>query len=98
MNRCSKAATLFCYIFALTLVCGELLQTHAQTTPPKQQVETSALKKEINEFLAKEVAAHFGNIQTLNPPPDRVFNALSVGDFPGKLARALATGRLWRQP
>jgi hypothetical protein len=54
-------------------------------------VSTAALKAEVREFTAREIAAHFGNIRTLNPPPDRVFNALTVGDFSwGSFARALA--------
>lgn len=57
----------------------------------KTTVSSRALATETREFLAKEVAAHFGNIKTLTPPPDRVFNALTVGDFSwGSFARALA--------
>lgn len=56
-----------------------------------QAVSAAALGAEIDGFLAKEVALHFGNIETLNPPPDRVFNALTVGEFSwGSFARALA--------
>jgi hypothetical protein len=56
-----------------------------------QTVRTADIKAETSEFLAREVAAHFGDIKTLNPPPDRVFNALTVGDFSwGSFARALA--------
>jgi hypothetical protein len=56
-----------------------------------QSVKTADLKAEGSEFLAKEIAAHFGNIKSLNPPPDRVFDALTVGDFSwGSFARALA--------
>lgn len=41
--------------------------------------------------MAREIAAHFGNIKSLDPPPDRVFNGLTVGDFSwGSFARALA--------
>lgn len=55
------------------------------------EVSTKAIRSEIESFLAKEVAAHFGNIGSLNPPPDRVFNALTVGEFSwGSFARALA--------
>ncbi len=54
-------------------------------------VSTAALKAEVRDFTAREIAAHFGNIKTMNPPPDRVFDALTVGDFSwGSFARALA--------
>ena len=61
------------------------------STEERQKVSTKALRAEINDFLAKEVAAHFANIKTLDPPPDKVFNALTVGEFSwGSFARALA--------
>ena len=54
-------------------------------------VSASALSADTRDFLAREIAEHFGNIKTLSPPPDRVFNALTVGDFSwGSFARALA--------
>lgn len=65
-------------------------QTFAQTVYASG-VSTAALKREVRDFTAREIAAHFGNIKTLNPPPDRVFDALTVGDFSwGSFARALA--------
>ena len=57
----------------------------------KTVVSSRALANETREFLAREVTAHFSNIKTLTPPPDRVFNALTVGEFSwGSFARALA--------
>ena len=41
--------------------------------------------------MAREIAAHFENIKTFQPPPDRVFGGLTVGEFSwGSFARALA--------
>ena len=40
-----------------------------------------ALASEIDQFLLREVTAHFAAIPTLDPPPDRVLNARTVGDF-----------------
>lgn len=58
---------------------------------PDNTISTIVLRSEINEFLSREVAAHCENIKTMNPPPDRVFNALTVGEFSwGSFARALA--------
>src|SRR5688572_25214326 len=58
---------------------------------PKGRIATRQIDTEIREFTAREIAAHFGNIKNVNPPPDRVFNALTVGDFSwGSFARALA--------
>jgi len=56
-----------------------------------EQVSTQKLNTEISDFTAREIAAHFGDIKTLNPPPDRVLGALTVGEFSwGSFARTLA--------
>ena len=53
----------------------------AQTVSSSGQISTSTLKQEISEFTSHEIAAHFGSIKTLDPPPERVFGALTVGGF-----------------
>lgn len=54
-------------------------------------VSTAALKAEVRDFMAREIAAHFADIKTLDPPPDRVVGGLTVGEFSwGSFARALA--------
>jgi hypothetical protein len=79
----------FC-VSALVWCSALANQAVAQNVQPNG-VSTAALKREVREFTAREIAAHFGNIKTLNPPPDRVFDALTVGDFSwGSFARALA--------
>src|SRR5438046_879190 len=63
----------------------------AQSMSNSGSISTAALRSEIGDFLAKEVAAHFADIKSLDPPPDRVFNALTTGDFSwGSFARALS--------
>jgi len=45
----------------------------------------------VNEFLGRELAAHLGAIKDLEPPPDRVLGALTVGEYSwGTFMRALA--------
>src|SRR5688572_7443353 len=66
-------------------------QAIRRANSPASRVAASQLNNEIRDFTAREIAAHFSNIKTLNPPPERVFNALAVGDFSwGSFARALA--------
>lgn len=75
------------------LLCAVGLQTiaAAQAPVPKGPVSTAALKSEVRDFMAKEIAAHFADIRTLNPAPDRVVGGLTVGEFSwGSFARALA--------
>jgi hypothetical protein len=79
--------------FVLTIVWCFLfqIQVYMQTNSSASKISTAALKSEIREFTAREIAAHFADIKTLNPPPDRVLGALTVGDFSwGSFARALA--------
>src|SRR5882672_1722964 len=54
-------------------------------------VQTADLRQEVNAFLTKELAAHIADIKTLDPPPDRVVGALTVGEFSwGTFMRAVA--------
>ena len=72
------------------IALGSSAATTVQTVLTNQ-ISTRSLQEEVNEFAAREIAAHFGNIKTMNPPPERVFNALTVGEFSwGSFARALA--------
>jgi hypothetical protein len=49
------------------------------------------LVSEIDRFLIREATAHFAGIPTLDPPPDRVLGARTVGEFSwGTFMRALA--------
>ena len=88
-NRSSLLAA-FILIFAIGVIPNPLSAV-AQT---KAVVSTDALAAETREFLASEVAAHFGNIKTLQPPPDRVFNALTVGEFSWEVSLAHSRLRL----
>ena len=53
-------------------------------------ISTRKLTSDISDFTAREITAHFADIKALNPPPDRVFGALTTGDFSwGSFARTL---------
>lgn len=81
INLLSVVATFFAFANGI----------NAQVTTSKDAIRTDEFAKETRDFLAREIAAHFGNIRSLEQPPDRVFNALTVGDFSwGSFARALA--------
>src|SRR5690349_13162023 len=84
--KCLITAALFCLSGN---VIGEALGRHPLND--SAPIQTSVLKSEIKDFLATEIAAHFGDIKSLNPPPDRVFGALTTGEFSwGSYMRALA--------
>ncbi len=62
-----------------------------QTIPENKPISTAALKSEIRDFLAKEVAVHFGDIKSLNPPPDRVNGSITTGEYTwGSFMRVVA--------
>src|SRR5712692_11077111 len=65
------------------------LQQPAQA--PATQVSTADLDREIREFLGREITAHVADIHALDPPQERVVNALTTGEFSwGTFMRALA--------
>src|SRR2546430_2062313 len=54
-------------------------------------LDARGLTAEIDQFLLREATAHFAGIPTLDPPPDRVLGARTVGEFSwGTFMRALA--------
>lgn len=77
------------------LICGAFdrlsVVVLAQGGRDAGTISTAILNSETRDFLAKELASHFGDIKTLDPPPDLVFSAQTIGDFSwGSFARALA--------
>ncbi len=70
---------------------NETIQGNSSATIQPDIVKTADLRAEVNAFLAKEVAAHIADIKTLEPPPERVVGALTVGEFSwGTFMRAVA--------
>lgn len=53
----------------------------AQTAPGASQIQTAQLDRQIREFLQKEITAHVSDIRSLDPPPERVVGALTIGEF-----------------
>ena len=81
------------FVLALTFSCliSTGLAAFGQGDAARKTISTAALNSEVRDFLAKEMAAHFADIKTLDPPPDHVFAAETTGDFSwGSFARALA--------
>jgi len=75
------------------LPMGGQVRSLNETIGSKQSgiVQTADLRAEVNAFLTKELAAHVGDIKTLEPPPERVVGALTVGEFSwGTFMRAVA--------
>lgn len=90
MARVKRSSSAVARVLVLSIVAGTFAVFGVEAQP-RSVVSTQSLATETREFLAKEMAAHFGDIKSLNPPPDRVFSALAVGEYSwGSFARALA--------
>src|SRR5437773_5366636 len=78
-------------VSTILLCLGTGLAGAGPTPPPMVPVRTEALREEILSFLRKELGAHLGAVPTFDPPPDRVFGALTTGKFTwGTFMRSLA--------
>ncbi|HEY6046007.1 MAG TPA: hypothetical protein VIU65_05345, partial [Pyrinomonadaceae bacterium] len=53
----------------------------AQRSRTSATVETSSLNREVTAFLDKEILAHLDEIKSYNPPPEKIFNAGTTGEY-----------------
>jgi len=55
----------------------------AQTTRSSEPstIAASSLDKELTDFLDKEILAHLDEIKSYNPPPNKIFNAGTTGEY-----------------
>jgi hypothetical protein len=64
--------------------------SRAAEEPKVATVRTQALQSEIQAFLDHELSAHLEAIPSLDPPPERIYGALTTGEFSwGSFMRAL---------
>ena len=74
-----------------TLIVVSPVRIVAQTTLEKTTISTAVLRSEVRDFMSKEVAVHFGDIKSFNPPPGKVNGAPSVGEYTwGSFMRVVA--------
>jgi hypothetical protein len=73
-------------------IAGALCLTASpRATVEPKTLDARTLTAEIDRFLLREASAHFAAIPSLDPPPDRVLGARTVGEFSwGTFMRALA--------
>ena len=81
--------------FSIALTCVFLFvlptPSSSQPVPNKPPLPTSVLRSEVRDFFEKEVAAHFGAIKSLNPPPDKVNGSITTGEYTwGSFMRVVA--------
>ena len=84
MNRTSGA-------LALLLLLSSIASAQPFAAPASGSINTADLNVEIKEFLGRELAAHLSAIESLDPPPDKVYGAGTTGEFSwGTFMRAVA--------
>jgi len=75
----------------LICVSGLIGPAHLFAQKTRSDISTATFRAEVRDFFAKEVAAHFADIKSYNPPQERVVGAQTTGDFSwGSFARTLA--------
>src|SRR6267142_6907977 len=81
----SRGASCVAFCLGITLLWSSATTIRAATqssmAAPPQTVTTTALRKEVDDFLAKELGAHLSDIKTLEPPPARVVGTPTTGEF-----------------
>lgn len=81
----SKRTKLIWLRLLIVLMVVSSTQIFAQTK------STADLNKEIKDFFAKEVAVHFNEIKSLNPPPNRIIGSITTGEYTwGSFMRVIA--------
>jgi hypothetical protein len=78
-------------VATIAITIALCLHASPRAVDEPKALDTRALTAEIDQFLVREATAHFAGIPTLDPPPDRVLGARTVGEFSwGTFMRALA--------
>jgi hypothetical protein len=81
----SREASFVAFCLGITLLWSSATTirtaTQSSVEAPAQTVTTTALRKEVDDFLAKELGAHLSDIKTLEPPPNRVVGTPTTGEF-----------------
>jgi len=56
-------------------------EQNRETSPAVRVTTTAMLDQQVRSFLTQEITAHVADIKALDPPPDRVVGALTIGEF-----------------
>ncbi len=74
----------------VAFLASQAVGTAAQINPGKT-VDVAALKSEVKDLMAMEVAVHFGAIKSFEQPPDVVNGSITTGEYTwGSFMRVVA--------
>ena len=66
------------------ILCGLLSSSYrsvAKTEAAAPEIDAADFNQQVQRFLQTEVTVHVAEIESLDPPPDRVVGALTTGEF-----------------
>lgn len=63
------------------LASSNLLVAQPARAPASATIQTSAFDKEVIEFFTRELTAHLNEIKSYDPAPDKVFAAVTTGEY-----------------
>jgi hypothetical protein len=74
-----------CWARQIASILGALLvaggSSFAQEPPAPSKIDVADFNRQVRAFLEGQVTAHVADIKTLDPPPERVVGALTIGEF-----------------
>ncbi len=89
--RSSTICLQFLIVCAGVMFFAVTTQSFGQTVSNDQPVSTAALRSEVRDFMAKEVAVHFAAVRSIDPPPDKVNGSITTGEYTwGSFMRVVA--------
>ena len=80
-----------CHLLIVGVVFEVTISAQKKEPISSAPIKVIELKKEVSDFLAREVAVHFGDIKSLSPPPDKVNGSITTGEYTwGSFMRVIA--------
>jgi hypothetical protein len=81
--ECLKGTPRGLFLIALIFLSNipPLLRAQTAQSSGPSPVSTASLNNEIRDFLDREILAHLDEIKSYDPPPGRVFNAETTGEY-----------------
>jgi hypothetical protein len=90
-HRLARAASVAVWVIASCFAGGNFAAQSLSANGSTPPIKTIALRTEVNDFLARELAVHLSAIKNMDPPPERILGVPTTGEFSwGTFMRSLA--------
>jgi hypothetical protein len=81
MNTDQNRSRIIIALLVTVVLFTTTIQLTAKSATAPAAVRTPEFDREVMSFLSQEMAAHLSDIKTYEPAPDRVFGALTTGEY-----------------